>query len=67
MSGENADEKVMTLAIDSLSKDKSVKDDFVYTSIKSNMDYRGPVHVKASYEKFMKENGTPKYAEKLKK
>lgn len=31
------------------------------------MDYRGPVYVKESYEKFMKENESPKYAQKLKK
>ncbi|WP_228527838.1 TlpA disulfide reductase family protein [Pararhodonellum marinum] len=66
-SGENAYEKAGMLAMDSLLKDKTVKDHFYFTAIKSNLDYRGPVHVKASYEKFMKENETPKYAEKLNK
>jgi thiol-disulfide isomerase/thioredoxin len=64
---ENAYEKASMLAMDSLLLDKTVKDHFLYTSIKSNMDYRGPVHVEESYEKFMQENETPKYAEKLKK
>ncbi|GEO22158.1 hypothetical protein CQA01_26920 [Cyclobacterium qasimii] len=62
-----SEDKARTLAIDSLLKDKSVNDHFVYTSIKSNMEYRGPVYVKEAYEKFMKENESPKYAEKLKK
>jgi len=66
MKDQDVDEKVRALAIDSLLKDKSVKDHFVYTSIKSNMEYRGPIHVKEAYEKFMKENESPKYAEKLK-
>ncbi|WP_373524468.1 TlpA family protein disulfide reductase [Aquiflexum sp.] len=66
-SSENAYEKASMLAIDSLLKDKTVKDHFHYNSIKSNLDYRGPVHVEESYEKFMIENESPKYAEKLKK
>ncbi|WP_373497504.1 TlpA family protein disulfide reductase [Aquiflexum sp.] len=66
-SSENAYDKARILAMDSLLKDKTVKDHFHYTSIKSNMDYRGPVHVEESYEIFMKENESPKYAEKLKK
>jgi len=65
--GENAYEKASMIAMDSLLNDKTVKDHFMYNSIKSNMDYRGPVHVEESYEKFMQENETPKYAEKLKK
>ncbi|SMD44464.1 protein of unknown function [Aquiflexum balticum DSM 16537] len=67
MSGDSGYEKASMLAMDSLLKDKTVKDHFMYNSIKSNMDYRGPVHVEESYEKFMQENETPKYAEKLKK
>ncbi len=31
------------------------------------MEYRGPLYVAESYEKFMNENESPKYAEKLKK
>ncbi|MFD2036125.1 TlpA family protein disulfide reductase [Belliella marina] len=62
---ENAYEKARMIAMDSLLKDPSVKDHFLYNSIKSNMEYRGPSHVKDSYDKFMAENQSPKYAKKL--
>ncbi|GAB3009571.1 hypothetical protein GCM10027284_29990 [Cyclobacterium sediminis] len=62
-----SEDKARTLAIDSLLKDKSVNDYFVYTSIKSNMENRGPVYVKEAYEMFMKKNETPRYEKSLKK
>lgn len=67
ISGERAYEIARMQAIDSLLKDKSVRDYFIFTTIKSGLDSRGPVHVKAAYEKFMTENDSPEYAEKLQK
>jgi thiol-disulfide isomerase/thioredoxin len=67
MSGERAYEISRMQAIDSLLKDKSVRDYFIFTTIRSGLDTDGPVHVKASYEEFMEENESSEYAEKLKK
>lgn len=60
-------EDASNLAIDSLLKNAEMRDYFKYESIKMTMEYRGPVHVEEQYKKFMAENSTPKYAEKLEK
>src|SRR5690606_19734988 len=64
ISGERAYEIARMQAIDSLLKDKRFRDRFIFMLIKSGLDSRGPVYVKASYEKFMEENESPAYAEK---
>ena len=67
MSGKRAYETARMHAIDSLLKDNSIRDRFIFMLIKSGLDLHGPIYVKDSYEKFMKENKSPEYAEKLKK
>lgn len=67
MSDDRAYDKVRVMVIDSLIKDKTVNDHFIYLTIMSNMEYRGPEYVRESYEKFINENKSPKYAEKLEK
>lgn len=59
-------EKARFMAIDQLFDDQIVKDELLYSFIKSNLEYRGPIHVKESYDKFMTENKSPKKAAKLK-
>lgn len=63
---QNGYEKARLMAIDKLLKDPAVKDQIFYNTIKPNLDYRGPLNVKASYDKFMAENQSPKLAAKLK-
>ncbi|WP_194975641.1 TlpA family protein disulfide reductase [Aquiflexum lacus] len=60
-------EDASNLAIDSLLKDAEMRDYFKYENIKMNMEYRGPVHVEEQYKKFLAENSTPKFVEKLEK
>jgi thiol-disulfide isomerase/thioredoxin len=55
------------IAIDSLIKVPEMGDFFKFGSIKSTMEYRGPLHVEEAYTKFVSENSTPKYANRLKK
>ncbi len=58
-------EKARFMAMDNLLKNQAVKDQFLFDYIKSNLEYRGPVHVKSSYDKFMAENQSPKLQAKL--
>ena len=60
-------ENVFGIAVDSLVKNPEVRDFLKFETIKSTMEYRGPVHVEEMYSKFLAENTTPKYAEKLEK
>ncbi|EOZ98375.1 thioredoxin family protein [Indibacter alkaliphilus LW1] len=59
-------EKARLTAIENVLKDPEIKDQIFYNSIKPNLDYRGPVHVKTSYDKFMADNQSPKLAAQLK-
>jgi thiol-disulfide isomerase/thioredoxin len=59
-------EKARMMAIDQLLTNQAVKDHYRYSSIKPNLDYRGPAYVKVDYDKFMKEHQSPKLAAKLK-
>ncbi|MCH7399168.1 TlpA family protein disulfide reductase [Belliella sp. DSM 107340] len=58
-------EKARFMAMDSLLQNQEVKDQFLFDYIKSNLEYRGPVHVKSSYDKFIAENQSPKLQSKL--
>lgn len=58
-------EKARFMAMDKLIENPEVKDQFLFDFIKSNLEYRGPVHVKSSLEKFMAENQSPKLEAKL--
>ncbi|MCH6235138.1 TlpA family protein disulfide reductase [Cognataquiflexum rubidum] len=60
-------EKVSWIAIDSLIKDPAIKDQLKFETLKSTLEYRGPVHVEEMYSKFLAENTTPKFAEKVEK
>lgn len=60
-------EEASWLAIDSLFKNPVMRDQFKYENLKMNMEYRGPAHVEEQYNKFLAENTTPKFAEKLEK
>ncbi|MCS4433053.1 TlpA family protein disulfide reductase [Aquiflexum gelatinilyticum] len=60
-------EKVSWMAIDSLIKNPEIKDQLKFETLKSTLEYRGPVHVEDMYSKFLAENTTPKFAEKLEK
>ncbi len=62
----NSYEKARLMAIDRLLDNPAVKDRIIFNTIKPNLDYRGPIHAKASYDKFMAENQSPKLASKLK-
>jgi thiol-disulfide isomerase/thioredoxin len=58
--------KAWEMAINELLTNQKVKDYYRYNSIKPNLDYRGPAYVKAEYDKFMKDNQSPKLAAQLK-
>lgn len=60
-------EKARFMAMDKLLTNQAVKDQFLFDYIKSNLEYRGPVHVKTSYDKFMAENQSPKLQAKMEK
>ncbi|MCH6198384.1 TlpA family protein disulfide reductase [Aquiflexum sp. LQ15W] len=60
-------EKVSWIAIDSLIKDPTIKDQLKFETLKSTLEYRGPVNSEVMYNKFLAENTTPKFAEKLEK
>ncbi|AFL85427.1 thiol-disulfide isomerase-like thioredoxin [Belliella baltica DSM 15883] len=64
---EDGYEKARFLAMDKLLKNQTVKDQFLFDYIKSNLEYRGPIHVKSSYEKFIAENQSPELQAKLEK
>lgn len=53
------------MAMDIVLLNQEVKDQFLFDYIKSNLEYRGPVHVKTSYDKFISENQSPKLKVKL--
>jgi len=53
--------------MDRLLTNQAVKDQFLFDFIKSNLEYRGPTHVKTSYDKFMAENQSPKLQAKMEK
>ena len=55
------------MAIDSLLKNPEMRDQFKYENIKMTMEYRGPSHTEEQYNKFLAENTTPKFVEKLEK
>ncbi len=59
-------EKARLMAVDRLLDNPAVKDRIIFNTIKPNLDYRGPIHAKASYDKFMAENQSPKLASRLK-
>lgn len=58
-------EKARFRAMDKLLTNQAIKDQFLYDYIKSNLEYRGPVHVKSSYDKFISENQSPNLQNKL--
>ena len=60
-------EEVSWMAIDSLIKDPSIKDQLKFETLKSTIEYRGPVNAEAMYVKFLAENTTPKFVDKLEK
>jgi len=60
-------EKARFMAMDRLLINQAVKDQFLFDFIKSDLEYRGPVHVKTSYDKFMDENQSPKLQAKMEK
>jgi thiol-disulfide isomerase/thioredoxin len=62
---EEGYEKARFIAMDNLLKNQAIKDQLLFDFIKSNLEYRGPVHVKSSLEKFEVENQSPKLLAKL--
>lgn len=60
-------EKATLLAIENLLKNQFVKDHFHYKHVKSNLDYKGPIHTKSSIDKFLAENQSNHLEVKLKK
>ena len=60
-------EKASWIATDSLIKVPEIGDYFKYAGLKSNLEYRGPIYVEEMYNKFLAENTTPKYVDKLEK
>jgi thiol-disulfide isomerase/thioredoxin len=62
---EEGFEKARFMAMDNLFTHQAVKDQVFFDFIKSNLEYRGPVHVKSSLDKFMAENQSPKLQSKL--
>jgi len=60
-------EKASYLVFDELFKNQEVKDYFIFNFINSNLNYRGPMHIKESYDKFLSDNKSPKLVAKLEK
>lgn len=63
--GQEGYTKARLLAMDKVLEEQKVKDKIFFIGLSQEMSYRGPVHLKESYEKFMAENESPKLASKL--
>lgn len=62
---EDGYEKARFMAMDNLLTNQAIKDQLLFDFIKSNLEYRGPVHVQSSLDKFEAENKSPKLQAKL--
>lgn len=66
LDGDNSAIIFVMNAADSLFSNPAVRDHLKFNALKGNMEYRGPSRYEKLYTRFLEENTTPEYSEKIK-